>query len=112
MVEIDLFLYAGEKSLGTSVIIALDFGFVWVGEIGLVSMWRVELNLIFCQAIGIDFVLYGGCKLIGFDIWIEINLVFVSKHRNLFEFRVGIETDLISVVGGNKLDFVQEIEVQ
>ena len=49
MVEIDLFLYAGEKSLGTSVIIALDFGFVWVGEIGLVSMWGIELNLIFVK---------------------------------------------------------------
>ena len=38
-VEIDMVLYASQKSLGLSVSIGLDFVFVWVGEIDLISTW-------------------------------------------------------------------------
>ena len=34
-----------------------------------------------------------------FSVWIEINSVFVSGHRNRIDIRVGIEIDLISRMG-------------
>ena len=42
-----------------------------------------------------------GWKWLGFSVWIEINLVFVSNHQNWLEFKVGIEIELISVEGWN-----------
>ena len=34
-----------------------------------------------------------------FRVWIEISSVFVSGHRNRLDISVGIEIDLISVMG-------------
>ena len=46
VVEISLVLYAGRKSLGFSVSIEPDFVFVWVVEIGLISMSGIEVDVI------------------------------------------------------------------
>ena len=41
----------------------------------------------------------GGRKWLGFSVWIEVNMFFVSVHHCWLEFSVGIEIDLILVVG-------------
>ena len=46
VVEIELVLYAGRKSLGFSVSIEIDFVYVWVVEIDLISMWGIVLDFI------------------------------------------------------------------
>ena len=38
-------------------------------------------------------------KWLVFSVWIEINTAFVSGHRNRLDIRMGIEIDLISVMG-------------
>ena len=45
------FLYAGRKSIGSinSVSIEVDLVFVWVVEIGVISVWRMELDLFQCR---------------------------------------------------------------
>ena len=40
------FLYAGGKSLGVGVSIELDFAFVWVVDIDLISLWEIELDVV------------------------------------------------------------------
>ena len=49
VVEIDLVLYAGQKSLGFSVSIEIYLVFAWVVDIDLVSMLGIELDLISVQ---------------------------------------------------------------
>ena len=44
--KLTLFLYVGRKSLGFSVSIESDFGFVCVVAIDLISTWGVELDMI------------------------------------------------------------------
>ena len=46
VVNIDLDLDAGRKSLCYSVSIEIDLVYVWVDNIGLISVWRLELDLI------------------------------------------------------------------
>ena len=41
----------------------------------------------------------GGRKSLVFCVWIEINSIFVSGHRNRLDIKVGIEIDWISVMG-------------
>ena len=43
VVEIDLVLYAGQKSLGFSVSIEIDLVLVWVIEIDMISVWGWNL---------------------------------------------------------------------
>ena len=50
-------LYASQKSLGLSVSIGLDFVFVWVGEIDLISVMGSKLTWFLCGGIEIDVVL-------------------------------------------------------
>ena len=40
--KLTCFMYADRKSLDSSVSIEIDFVFVWVVEIDLISMWGVE----------------------------------------------------------------------
>ena len=47
----------------------------------------------------------GGRKWIVSSEWTEINSVFVSRHRNRLDIRVGIEIDLISVIGSKSSCF-------
>ena len=55
------------------------------------------MNFDFSVGIGIDLVLCGGQKCLGFSVWIEIISVFVPE-RNRLEIGVGIKIDLISVM--------------
>ena len=48
----------------------------------------------------------GGRKWIVSSEWTEINSVFVSRHRNRLDIRVGIEIDLISVMGSKSSCFL------
>ena len=43
-----------------------------------------------------DLVSVWRSKLSCFSVWIEINSVFVSGHRNRLDIKVGIESDLVS----------------
>ena len=45
--------------------------------------------------------LCGRRKLFVSGVWIEINSVFASGHRDGLDTRVGIQIDLISVMGSN-----------
>ena len=46
VVEIDLVLNAGRKSLVFSVSMRIDLHFVWVVQIDLISVFGIELDLI------------------------------------------------------------------
>ena len=104
MVEIDLFLYAGRKSLGFSVSIEMDL-VLKVGEIDLISVWGIGIDLIsvqrsetawfLCVAVENDLFLAYGLKYLGF-------CVGASKSSYI---RVGIEIDLISVMGSKLIWF-------
>ena len=65
----------------------------------LVVMWIVENYFISLWWIRIDLMCVLRSKMTGFSVIIEINWVFVSGHRNRHDVRVGIEIDLISVMG-------------
>ena len=45
LVEIDMVLHAGRKSLGFSLSIDVDLFFLRVLEIELISVWRTELDM-------------------------------------------------------------------
>ena len=64
---------------------------MWVVENDLISVWGIELVLISASGSEVTWFLCGGRKTHGFSVWIEMNLVFVSRHRNGLEFRLGIE---------------------
>ena len=85
--------------------------FVLVVEVGLISVWGIELDQIFSVGIGVVLFLCGGRKWLGFSMWIEINFILVSRHQNYLAFRVGIETDLISGLGQMNLIFVGSVEL-
>ena len=44
--KLTCFMYADRKSLDSSVSIEIDFVFVWVVEIGLISMSGIEVDVI------------------------------------------------------------------
>ena len=46
VVDIDLVLKSGRKSLVVSVSMQIDMNFVWVVQIDLISVWGIELDLI------------------------------------------------------------------
>ena len=62
VIELDLVLYAGRKSLGFSVSIKTDLVFVWMVEVDLISAQGSELVWCLC----------GDRQWHGFSIWIEI----------------------------------------
>ena len=68
--------------------IETDLAFVRVVDIGLISVWGIEIDLI--SVCGSELT----CYCVG-----RILLVFVSENRNGLDFRVEIEIDLISVLG-------------
>ena len=70
-------------------------GFIWADEIDLMSAWEIEIDLIsvkgseltwFCVGVGNDLVLVYGSN------------CFVTGHLNWFDFSMGIEIDLVSVL--------------
>ena len=52
-----------------------------VVEIDLISVWRIELDLISVSGSKLTWFLCRGRKILGFSVWIEIHLIFVSGHR-------------------------------
>ena len=68
-----------------------------------------ESNMTWFQCRGRNWLEFcvGGRKWLVFSVWIEINLVVVSRHPNWLEFTVGTEIDLILVVDQNSLDFLR-----
>ena len=50
----------------------------------------------FSKCIGIDLVLCGGRKILGYSVWIDI--VFVSGDLKWFDFRMRMEIDLVSML--------------
>ena len=65
------------------------FGSCWVVENDLISVWWINIDLVLCS----------GQKFLIFSVRIEIKWVFVSRHRNELDIRVGIKIDMISVMG-------------
>ena len=114
------YLYAGRKSLVFRMSMKICLHFAWVVLTDLISVWEIELDLIPMQdemelvvvwviendftsvwRIGIDLILCSGRKLLVFRVRIEISWVIVSGHRNRHDIRVGIQIDIISVMGSN-----------
>ena len=62
-------------------------------------MWLVEDDIFQCGGSALIRFLFRGRKWLVLSVRIEIYWVFVSWHRNRFDIKVGIETDLISVMG-------------
>ena len=61
----------------------------------------IVIDFDFSAEIRIDLVFVLRSKITCFNVYIETNSVFVSKHRNRLDIRVGIEIDLIPVMGRN-----------
>ena len=61
----------------------------------------IVIDFDFSAEIRIDLVFVLRSKITCFNVYIEIKSVFVSKHRNRLDIRVGIEIDLIPVMGRN-----------
>ena len=80
VVEMNLFFYAGGKSLVFSVGMPIDLIFVWVVQIDLVFVWQSKMTCFF-------------------RVWVEIDGGFMLWHRSRVDIRVGIDIDLISMVG-------------
>ena len=53
-----------------------------VVEIDLISVWGIEVNLISVSGSELTWFLCGGRKSLGFNVWIELKLAFLSGHRN------------------------------
>ena len=51
----------------------------------------IEIGLTSVKGSELTWFLRGGRKILGFSVWIEINLVFVWRHRNWLDVRMGIE---------------------
>ena len=85
---------AGRQSLGFSVSIKIDFVFVWVVDVGLISVYGIEHD--FNSVYGSEFgwCMSGGRKLIGFSIWIEMNLISCDDSNTY-----GVLTDTRRCVG-------------
>ena len=63
----------------------IDLVVVWVVRIDLISVRESALSWSFCW----------GRKYLFFTVWMEVNLVLLSTHRNWLKFKAGIEIDLI-----------------
>ena len=61
----------------------------------------IVIDFDFSAEIRIDLVFVLRSKITCFNVYIEINSVFVSKYREGLDIRVGIEIDLIPVMGRN-----------
>ena len=77
--------------------------FQWQGRNYLRPLCRGSNLAWFSIGIGIDLVFCGGRKLLGFSVWIEIHVAFVSRHQGWLG--VWIEVDQMSVFGRNYLGF-------
>ena len=95
------FWYAGRKSLGFNLSIELNLDVAWIVETDLISVEASKLGWFLC----------GSPKLLVFNVWIEINPVFVSGHRNGLGISVGIDIDLISAIRSKFLVFACGIEI-
>ena len=69
--EIDLFFVSGVK---------LNY-VVSLGEINLASVWGIELDWISVSGMERTWFVFGGPKMLGFSVCIEINLVIGLGHR-------------------------------
>ena len=58
----------------------------------------IEIDLTSVKRSELTWFLRGGREILGFLVWIEINLVFVWRHQNRLDIRVGIEIALIAVM--------------
>ena len=84
---------------------------MWVVEIGVISMWGIELDLIQCRDRNWLVFLCSGRKSLGFSASVEIDLVFVwvvekylvqvSGSELAWFLCRGIETELISEWSSN-----------
>ena len=75
--------------------IKIDLFFVWVVEIASLFEWRIEIYLFHCR--GRTWL--GFCVAVEIHVCIEIDVFFVSGYGNGFDYRSGIATDFISVLG-------------
>ena len=78
------------------------WNFTWMqcrDEIDLVFVWVVEIDSISVQGSELNLFLLCCRKWLVFSVWIEINSVFVSGHRNRLDIGLGIGIDLVSVMG-------------
>ena len=55
---------------------------MWVVEIDRISVWGIELDLISVPGSELTWFLCGDRKMLGFHVWIEVHLFFMSGHRN------------------------------
>ena len=53
---------------------------MWVVEINLNSVWGIGLDLIPESGSALTWFFCGGRNILGFSVWIEIHLVFVSER--------------------------------
>ena len=68
----------------------ISLGFVWA-EIDLISLWGIKIDLISVHGSELTWFLRGGRKILGFSVWIEINLV-LCRSTKIDHFRVGDRT--------------------
>ena len=101
--------YSGHKLPGFSVIIGLDFVFVWVVEIDLIPLMGIELDLISGWGSELTWLWCGGRKGLGFSLEIKIDCFFV-RGWDFFVF-VGAENDLVSVFRSKLNLFMWGIEL-
>ena len=115
------FLNAGRKSLVVSVSTQVDLYFVWVVQIVLISVLGSNLTWFQCRmkwirlCVGcrkwlhfsmVDRHWFGFCVAVENDLFLASGsklTVFCVGHRNLLHIRVGVEIELISVIGSNFL---------
>ena len=55
---------------------------MWVVEIDLISVCGIEIDLISVSGSEMTWFLYRVRKILGFNVWMENKLVFMSGHRN------------------------------
>ena len=70
-------------------------------ETDLISVWGMGIDLISFKGSELTWLLCASRKLLVFSLLTEINSIFESEHRNRLDIRVGIEINLISVIGPN-----------
>ena len=70
--------HTARKLHGFSVGVEIDLVVVWVVEIDMISVWRIGVDLI--SVWGSELTLFvWRSKMRWFGVWIEINLIFVSR---------------------------------